>query len=169
MINKAPMRLRILLIIVSIFLSASLKAQELSLTFTSVTDAKFYLYINGVLQNQKSRGMVTVKGLESKEYHIRVVIDDPYEIASTLTIKPDAKHSEYTVRFNAVKERVYVKPASRPRKSGDEEWQPSEAQETASVVNEEKPRSKHKSLLPDNMQDSATQRVMNHIRLQSRE
>ena len=61
------MRFRLLLIIVSILFSTTLKAQNLSLTFTSVTDAKFFLYVNGVLQNQQSKGMVTVKGLESKE------------------------------------------------------------------------------------------------------
>ena len=163
------MRFRLLRIIVSILFSTTLKAQNLSLTFTSVTDAKFFLYVNGVLQNQQSKGMVTVKGLESKEYHIRVVIDDPYEVASTLTIKPDSKNSEYTVRFNAVRERVYVKPASRPRKGDEEEWHPSESESSVPATNNAKPKRKHTTLLPDNMQDTATQRVMNHIRQQSHE
>ena len=143
-------------------------AQELSLTFTSITDAKFFVYINGKLQNQESSGMVTVRGLEEKDYHVRIVIDDPFEVAVTRTIKPDAKHSEYTVQFNAVRERVYLKAASSARQQEDNNlWVPQEnttqeqATETATAAKQ------RASLKREQTSDTATQRILNHLRTQT--
>ena len=65
--------------------------QGRSITFTSVTDAKFFVYINGRLQNEKSTGMLTINNLEDKEYHVRIVIDDPFEVAATQRIRPDER------------------------------------------------------------------------------
>ena len=100
-------------IIVSILLfciTSALGAQNLSLSFFSQTDAKFFVYVNGKLQNSQSSGNVTVDNLEDKEYHVRIVIDDPYEVATTRTLRPSASKSRYLVNFNAVRERVYITP-----------------------------------------------------------
>lgn len=104
-------------------LAGSLLAQGRTLTFTSVTDAKFFVYLNGRLQNEQSSGMVTLRDLDDKEYHVRIVIDDPYEVAATKRIRPDAGGCEYTVRFNAVRERVYLKKSnSRSGRDSESTW-----------------------------------------------
>ncbi len=140
-------------------------AQELSLTFTSITDAKFFVYVNGKLQNEQSSGMVTVRGLEEKDYHVRIVVDDPFEVAVTRTIKPDAKHSEYTVQFNAVRERVYLKAASSSRQQEDNNlWIPqenSQPEQTAETTTAAKQRA---SLKRVQTSDTATQRILNRLR-----
>lgn len=140
-------------------------AQELSLTFTSITDAKFFVYVNGKLQNEQSSGMVTVRGLEEKDYHVRIVVDDPFEVAVTRTIKPDAKHSEYTVQFNAVRERVYLKAVSSSRQQEDNNlWIPqenSQPEQTAETTTAAKQRA---SLKRVQTSDTATQRILNRLR-----
>ena len=143
-------------------------AQGLSLTFTSVTDAKFFVYLNGTLQNERSSGMVTVNGLEEKEYHFRIVIDDPFEVAVTRTIKPDAKHSEYTVQFNAVRERVYLKPAATPSRRQQEEnlWVPQEENTVVQPTAQEPPKQRA-TLRRDNEGDTATRRILNRIKTQT--
>ncbi len=90
-------------------------AQGHSLSFMSQSDAKFYVYLNGRLQNQRSSGHVTLNGLEEKDYHIRIVIDDPFQVAATKTIRPNGKNPEYSVEFNVVRERVYIRE-TRPDK-----------------------------------------------------
>lgn len=140
-------------------------AQELSLTFTSITDAKFFVYVNGKLQNEQSSGMVTVRGLEEKDYHVRIVVDDPFEVAVTRTIKPDAKHSEYTVQFNAVRERVYLKAVPSSRQQEDNNlWIPQEnpqPEQTAETTTATKQRA---SLKREQTSDTATQRILNRLR-----
>ncbi|MBR3829156.1 MAG: hypothetical protein IKJ40_07690 [Bacteroidales bacterium] len=141
-------------------------AQDLSLTFTSVTDAKFFVYVNGHLYNERSSGMVTVNGLEDKDYHIRIVIDDPFEVAVTRTIKPDPKHSEYTVQFNAVRERVYLKPAATPSRRQEENnlWMPQENnQPEQQQADQPKPRPRT-TVRRNNESDTATNRILNHLR-----
>lgn len=91
-------------------ISPTIWGQNLSLSFFSQTDAKFFVYVNGKLQNSQSSGNVTVNNLENKEYHIRIVIDDPYEVATTQTLRPSPSKSKYLVNFNAVRERVYLTP-----------------------------------------------------------
>lgn len=139
-------------------------AQGQTLTFTSTSDAKFFVYLNGKLQNQKSSGMVTLKGLEDKDYHVRIVIDDPYEIATTQSIRPDKKHNEYTVQFNAVRERVYLKPAKNPR--SETEWQPQEDSVTVAVPQETVKQPSHVSIRPKSTTDTSTKRIINQIRQQ---
>lgn len=137
-------------------------AQERSLTFTSVTDAKYYVYLNGTLQNEKSSGMVTINGLEEKEYHVRIVLDDPFVVAVTRKIKPDKKHNEYSVEFNAVKERIYLKPRKAER--NEVEWQPeAPAAESAAAEPSQAPHPRA-SIRRTTFEDTATQRVMNRVR-----
>ena len=158
---------RISLLIILMLFALSLGAQTHTLTFTSITDAKFFVYVNGKLQNQKSSGMVTVGGLEEKKYHIRIVIDDPYEVAVTSTIKPDGKHNEYTVQFNAVRERVYLKPAKEQTERRI--WQDDEEAETAASTpasSEQAPRQRT-TVRRQRFQDTATQRIVNHVRTQT--
>lgn len=141
-------------------------AQDLSLTFTSVTDAKFFVYVNGHLYNERSSGMVTVNGLEDKDYHIRIVIDDPFEVAVTRTIKPDPKHNEYTVQFNAVRERVYLKPAATPSRRQEENnlWMPQENnQQEQPQADQPKPKPRT-TVRRNNESDTATNRILNHLR-----
>ena len=141
-------------------------AQNLSLTFTSITDAKFFVYLNGTLQNERSSGMVTLNGLEEKDYHVRIVIDDPFVVAVTRTIKPDPKRSEYTVQFNAVRERVYLKPAATPSKRQVEEesiWVQTE-DNNATQQEEPRPQKQRTSLRRNQVVDTATQRILNHIK-----
>ncbi len=158
---------RISLLIILMLFALSLGAQTHTLTFTSITDAKFFVYVNGKLQNQKSSGMVTVGGLEEKKYHIRIVIDDPFEVAVTSTIKPDGKHNEYTVQFNAVRERVYLKPAKEQTErriwEDDEE---AEAAAPAPASSEQTPRQRT-TVRRQRFQDTATQRIVNHVRIQT--
>ena len=158
---------RISLLIILMLFALSLGAQTHTLTFTSITDAKFFVYVNGKLQNQKSSGMVTVGGLEEKKYHIRIVIDDPYEVAVTSTIKPDGKHNEYTVQFNAVRERVYLKPAKEQTERRI--WEDNEEAETAASTpasSEQAPRQRT-TVRRQRFQDTATQRIVNHVRTQT--
>ena len=141
-------------------------AQDLSLTFTSVTDAKFFVYVNGHLYNERSSGMVTVNDLEDKDYHIRIVIDDPFEVAVTRTIKPDPKHSEYTVQFNAVRERVYLKPAATPSRRQEENnlWMPQENNQPEQPQADQ-PKPKPRTTVRRNSEsDTATNRILNHLR-----
>lgn len=155
---------RVIFAVLLVFCATAIKAQDMSLTFTSVTDAKFYVYLNGVLQNQKSSGMVTLKGLEEKEYHVRIVVDDPFMVATTRKIKPDKKHSEYTVRFNAVKERVDLKLA---KNSDNEytEWQPAETSEQPAAEPEpSQPNTPKVSIRKTDTGDTATQRIVNRLR-----
>lgn len=155
-----------LFLALALAISHSIQAQDLKLTFTSVTDAKFFVYVNGHLQNERSSGMVTVRGLEDKEYHVRIVIDDPFEVATTRSIRPDPKRSDYTVQFNAVRERVYLKAAKASRKE-EEQWQPSsEADNTTSVnTGEAKPRP-HPTLRRSLDNDAESQQVINRLRQQ---
>jgi len=102
---------RVLPILSLLLLTFAVCGQTLSLTFTSKTEAKFFVYLNGRLQNEKSKGMLTISNLEDKDYHVRIVIDDPYEVAYTQTFHPSAKHNSYTVEFNPVRERVIVREA----------------------------------------------------------
>ncbi len=143
-------------------------AQELSLTFTSITDAKFFVYVNGKLQNEQSSGMVTVRGLEEKDYHVRIVVDDPFEIAVTRTIKPSVKQNEYTVQFNAVRERVYLKPAATPSRRQQEEnlWVPQEENTVVQPTAQEPPKQRA-TLRRDNEGDTATRRILNRIKTQT--
>ena len=136
-------------------------AQEQTLTFTSASDAKFFVYLNGTLQNEKSSGMVTLRGLEEKEYHLRIVIDDPFEVAVTRRIKPDKRHNEYAVLFNAVKERVYLKPV---KAENDEQiWLPdTNTSQTIQPV-ENTPKKQHNSLKRRDQADTATRRMVNTI------
>lgn len=141
-------------------------AQDLSLTFTSVTDAKFFVYVNGHLYNERSSGMVTVNDLEDKDYHIRIVIDDPFEVAVTRTIKPDPKHSEYTVQFNAVRERVYLKPAATPSRRQEENnlWMPQENNQPEQPQADQPKPKPRTTVRRDNESDTATNRILNHLR-----
>ena len=158
---------RMLLLTGLLAIALSTWAQGHSLTFTSVTDAKFFVYLNGKLQNEKSSGMVTLRGLEEKKYHIRIVIDDPFEVAVTSTIKPDGKHNEYTVQFNAVRERVYLRPAKVQKETPV--W-PEEAETAATTVSQETPAEtpRHRTTIRrENIGDTATQRVVNHLQTQT--
>lgn len=141
-------------------------AQDLSLTFTSVTDAKFFVYVNGHLYNESSSGMVTVNGLEDKDYHIRIVIDDPFEVAVTRTIKPDPKHNEYTVQFNAVRERVYLKPAATPSRRQEENnlWMPQENNQPEQPQADQPKPKPRTTVRRNNESDTATNRILNHLR-----
>lgn len=141
-------------------------AQDLSLTFTSVTDAKFFVYVNGHLYNERSSGMVTVNDLEDKDYHIRIVIDDPFEVAVTRTIKPDPKHNEYTVQFNAVRERVYLKPAATPSRRQEENnlWMPQENNQPEQPQADQPKPKPRTTVRRNNESDTATNRILNHLR-----
>ena len=173
------MKHRLLTIILLALSFGTVRAQDETLTFTSITDAKFFVYLNGALQNERSSGMVTIKGLEQKEYHIRIVIDDPFEVAVTRTIKPDPKHREYTVQFNAVRERVYLKPATTSSRSQEEDnnlwiqeednnlWipqdpAPADTQATA-------PTKSRTSIRRHDISDTATKQVINRIRTETLE
>ena len=143
----------------------SLFAQERSITFTSVTDAKFFVYLNGRLQNERSTGMITINNLEDKEYHFRIVIDDPFEVATTKRIRPDANGCEYTVRFNAVRERVYLKKSEfNSRRDNENIWtDDSHVSSTPSPAEPSKSR-KHSTIRRNSYEDTATERVVKSIK-----
>lgn len=159
---------RLVILIALVICTGTVWAQNQTLTFTSITDAKFFVYLNGKLQNERSSGMVTLKNLEDKEYHIRIVIDDPFEVAVTRTIKPDPKHREYTVQFNAVRERVYLKPAATPSRRQQEEnlWVPQEENTVVQPTAQEPPKQRA-TLRRDNEGDTATRRILNRIKTQT--
>ncbi|MBQ9473231.1 MAG: hypothetical protein IJU81_02330 [Bacteroidales bacterium] len=97
------------IIIILLTICCAAFGQSLSLTFTSVTEARFHVYLNGVLQNEQSRQEVTINGLRSRKYHIRIVMDDPYQVAVTKSIKPSGRNNKYSVKFNPVRERIIVR------------------------------------------------------------
>lgn len=100
--------------------SAAATQSGLSLTFTSETEVKFFIYVNGQLQNKKSTGRLTINGLEDKPYHIRIVMDDPFEIVTTRTMRPSKTASEYSVCFNPIRERIYVTRSHESANDNDE-------------------------------------------------
>ncbi|MCR4828961.1 MAG: hypothetical protein K5864_05805 [Bacteroidales bacterium] len=112
---------QLLTVLILLLAAVSTVGQNQSLHFISMNDARFFVYVNGKLQNERAAGMYTVNGLEDKEYHIRIVIDDPFTIAVTKTIRPDAKHREWTVEFNAVKERVYLREAKAEKEEANDD------------------------------------------------
>ncbi len=143
----------------------SLSAQNLRLTFTSASEAKFFVYLNGKLQNQKSSGMVTLNNLEDKDYHVRIVIDDPYEVAVTRTIRPNKKHDEYIVKFNAVRERVYLKATSKSVADEDNNnlWIPQDP--TPPQQNTTDTTLPHRtSIMRNGQSDTTNQRIINRTR-----
>lgn len=145
---------------------ATLFAQGRSVTFTSVTDAKFFVYLNGKLQNEHSTGMITLRDLEDKEYHVRIVIDDPFEVATTKRIRPDANGSEYTVRFNAVRERVDLKKSDSRSSRDDESLWRAETPESATPSPSESETPKKRTTIRHNTyNDTASQRALNSLKL----
>ena len=160
------MKIKTILFFAFVLAATVLHSQDLQLTFTSATDAKFFVYLNGKLQNEKSTGMVTIKNLEDKDYHIRIVIDDPFEVAVTRTIKPDPKHNEYTVQFNAVRERVYLKPAATPSRRQEENnlWMPQENNQPEQPQADQPKPKPRTTVRRDNESDTATNRILNHLR-----
>ena len=98
-----------------LLLSGIALGQSLKLSFMSESGARFYVYLNGKLQNETSVGIITIDSLEDKEYHVRIEIDDPYQMVCTQKMRPSATRYEYTVNFNAVRERIYLKPAKVER------------------------------------------------------
>ena len=140
-------------------------AQERTLTFTSATDAKFFVYLNGKIQNERPTGMLTINKLEDKEYHLRIVIDDPYEVAVTKRIRPDERGSEYTVHFNAVRERVYVK--KKKRRNADEEPDeetPAVSEQHSDAAQQPSPKGKHASIRPSQQADSLAGKNINRLK-----
>ncbi len=107
----------------------------LSMTFTSETEVKFYLYVNGKLQNQQSTGRLTVNGLMDKDYHIRIVMDDPFEISTTRTMRPSKTETEYGIRFNPVREYIYIN--RRKERVSQGEWYNSAGATTSSYDKED--------------------------------
>lgn len=149
-----------------ILMCGSMFAQERTLTFTSITDAKFFVYLNGKLQNERSTGMITLKNLEDKEYHVRIVIDDPYEVATTTKIRPDEKGSEYTVRFNAVRERIYLKKSDSSKNRSEENiWKENNTEYKSSVSSEPETPRKRTSIRKNDYQDTSNQRIVNSLRV----
>ena len=155
--------LALMFLLLPLGVANGLRAQEQTLTFMSVTDAKFFVYLNGKLQNERSSGRVVIRGLEEKEYHVRIVIDDPFEVAVTRTLKPDSKHNEYTVQFNAVRERVYLKAAKTSRE--ESLWVPSESEASTTVVEEPADEPEHRTPLRRNtFKDSTSRSIVNSIK-----
>ena len=117
--NKQKMKRRLAILSFLATLTA-VTAQNLSMSFTSCTDARFFFYVNGKLQNEHSSGTITIGHLEPKDYHIRIVADDPYQVAYTKTMKPNAKHCNFIVDFNPVKEKIFVREEKELSPNHDE-------------------------------------------------
>lgn len=94
--------------------------QNLKLSFMSESGARFFVYLNGKLQNENSVGHITIDNLENKEYHVRIEIDDPYQMVCTQSLRPSETKYEYSVNFNAVRERIYIKPVKEAKQERDE-------------------------------------------------
>lgn len=99
--------------------------QNLRLSFMSESGARFFVYLNGKLQNESSVGNITIDNLENKEYHVRIEIDDPYQMVCTQNLRPSETQYEYSVNFNAVRERIYIKPVRESRRERAIQEQPS--------------------------------------------
>lgn len=109
-----------------------LNAQNLKLVFMSQCEYKFQVYLDGTLQNETPSGRVECDSLLNKDYHVRIVVDDPYVIAATKTLRPSSTRNEYDVTFNAVRERVYIHPA-KTEKQGAETWTKAENEQEAEL------------------------------------
>lgn len=114
---------RTLSILLLVAVVSAVRAQHLTLSFASSTDTKFYFFLNGKLQNDHSTGMLTMNNLEAKDYHIRIVADDPFQVAYTKTMKPSEKHNSYIVEFNPVKEKIFVREAKEQYKENNDSKQ----------------------------------------------
>lgn len=82
--------------------------QSLSLEYTSLSEARFFFYLNGKLLNEKSVGHIVIPNLEDAKYHLRIVVDDPYSVALTKTFRPKEGKNQYDLLFNPVRERILV-------------------------------------------------------------
>lgn len=94
--------------------------QNLKLSFMSESGARFFVYLNGKLQNEKSVGLISFNNLEDKPYHVRIVIDDPYQMTATKRLRPSDRKYEYSVNFNSVRERIYIKRLKDNKNSVEE-------------------------------------------------
>lgn len=108
---------RVVLAALALGMAANVTAQSRSLTFTSVSEARYFFYLNGKLQNQQAVATITLDSLDDKDYHIRIVVDDPYEVAVVKTLRPSLTPSRYTLLFNPVKERILVATERRDEQS----------------------------------------------------
>lgn len=132
------------------------------MTFTSVTDAKFFVYLNGRLQNERSTGMITLNNLEDKEYHVRIVIDDPFEVAATKRIRPDENGCEYSVRFNAVKEKVELKKIdTHGRHREESSWTSESGNSTPEPATEPTTPRRRSTIRRNSYQDTTAERIIN--------
>lgn len=140
----------------------TLCAQGRTMTFTSVTDAKFFVYLNGRLQNERSTGMITLNNLEDKEYHVRIVIDDPFVVAATKRIRPGENGCEYSVRFNAVREKVELKKVdTRTRRSEESSWVGESGSSTAEPTSEPTTPHHHSIIRRNSYQDTTAEIIIN--------
>ena len=108
---------RITLLVFTLILSVSTFAQQQSITFTSLSEARFFFYINGQLQNQEAVSSITFNNLEDKDYLFRIVADDPYEVAVVKTLRPSSNRNRYTLLFSPVKERIVLEHERNERSS----------------------------------------------------
>lgn len=106
---------RLLLFVLIIACYSGVSAQQNSITFTSLSDARYYFYINGELQNDKAVSTITFNNLEAKDYLFRIVVDDPYEVAVIKTLRPSTTKNRYTLLFNPVKERIILETEKAER------------------------------------------------------
>lgn len=130
------MKTRLFSLILFVVMGFSAFSQDLSLTFMSQTDSKFFVYLDGKLQNEQSKGYLTIDSLEYRYYVVRVVMDEPYEVAITKKIKPTDVAHFYKVNFNVVKERVFLKLAKDDRQTFEDfaaEAQPEVSPEGESI------------------------------------
>lgn len=108
---------RITLLVFTLILSVLTFAQQQSITFTSLSEARFFFYINGQLQNQEAVSSITFNNLEDKDYLFRIVADDPYEVAVVKTLRPSSNRNRYTLLFSPVKERIVLEHERNERSS----------------------------------------------------
>lgn len=117
--------------------------QNLKLSFMSESGARFFVYLNGKLQNEKSVGLISFNNLEDKPYHVRIVIDDPYQMTATKRLRPSDRKYEYSVNFNSVRERIYIKRLKENKDRVEEK--PSKDSSARKVPKQKKTDKKQKS------------------------
>lgn len=126
---------RIALIGMLLFSAGWACAQSLSLEFTSLSEARFFFYLNGKRINESPVGHIIIPNLPDAKQHLRIVVDDPYSVTLTRSFRPSEKKNAYDLLFNPVKERILVSRAKMETTSStvpvvDEEQVPPEPRES---------------------------------------
>jgi len=90
---------KILLLFIVCFTCSTLFAQYSSITVSSNSNQKFWLFIDDVLQNEYSTHIIRIQGMQNRYYKVRVEMDNPANsvVGQTILISNIHTNNNYIV------------------------------------------------------------------------